>query len=209
MKIITIGRSSSNDIIIKDPLVSRIHCQIIEDDNGNFRLIDTDSKNGTFINGIKRRGEIPLNKSDVVRIGNTTLPWRSYFPPIPVPKPIPPSDSDFGPGSDPNPATGLGIVALIVSLVGAGLLLFASIRILKWGIIAWIGGASTFVLLSVCINIIAYIIASIADYKSHEDSATVGIAKWIAGFCIFLVVGFFLYWKFIDPNLMNPFKNIL
>ena len=79
MKIIKIGRSSSNDVNINDPLVSRVHCQIIQDDNGNFRLIDTNSSNGTFINGTQRHGEVRLNKSDIVRIGNTTLPWQTYF----------------------------------------------------------------------------------------------------------------------------------
>lgn len=79
MKIVTIGRSSSNDVNINDSLVSRSHCQIIQDDNGNFRLIDTNSKNGTFINGTKRHGEVWLNTSDIIRIGNTTLPWQTYF----------------------------------------------------------------------------------------------------------------------------------
>lgn len=79
MKIIKIGRRASNDVNINDPLVSRIHCQIIQDDNGNFRLIDINSKNGTFINGTKRHGEVRLNTSDIVRIGNTTLPWQTYF----------------------------------------------------------------------------------------------------------------------------------
>ncbi|MBQ7360997.1 MAG: CD225/dispanin family protein [Bacteroidaceae bacterium] len=79
IKIITIGRSSSNDVNINDPFVSNSHCQIIQDDKGHFRLIDTNSKNGTFVNGAKRHGEVLLNKSDVVRIGNTTLPWQTYF----------------------------------------------------------------------------------------------------------------------------------
>ena len=79
MKIIKIGRSSNNDVNINDNLVSRVHCQIIQDDNGNFRLIDTGSKNGTFINGTMRHGEVRLNKTDIVRIGNTTLPWQTYF----------------------------------------------------------------------------------------------------------------------------------
>ena len=79
MKIIKIGRSSSNDVNINDPLVSRAHCQIILDENGNYRLIDTNSKNGTFVNGTQRHGEVSLNKTDIIRIGNTTLPWQSYF----------------------------------------------------------------------------------------------------------------------------------
>lgn len=79
MKIIKIGRSSNNDVNINDALVSRVHCQIIQDDNGNFRLIDAGSKNGTFVNGTKRHGEVRLSTSDIVRIGNTTLPWQTYF----------------------------------------------------------------------------------------------------------------------------------
>lgn len=79
MKIITIGRSPSNDVNIDDTLVSRTHCQIIQDDNGGFRLIDTNSTNGTFVNGVKRHGEIRLSPSDIVVIGHTTLPWQNYF----------------------------------------------------------------------------------------------------------------------------------
>lgn len=79
MKVIKIGRCSSNDVNINDSLVSKSHCQIIQDDYGNYRLIDTNSTNGTYINGIKRHGEILLNTSDIIRIGNTTLPWQAYF----------------------------------------------------------------------------------------------------------------------------------
>ncbi len=79
MKVITIGRSSDNDICIQDSLVSRTHCQIIQDDNGYFTVIDTNSKNGTYVNGIMRNGAVRINKSDIIRIGNTTLPWQSYF----------------------------------------------------------------------------------------------------------------------------------
>ncbi|MCL1932719.1 MAG: CD225/dispanin family protein [Candidatus Azobacteroides sp.] len=81
MKIIKVGRSSSNDIVISDDLkVSGTHCQIIKDDYGNYRLIDTNSLNGTYVNGVKiRNSEVRLNPSDVVCIGNTTLPWQTYF----------------------------------------------------------------------------------------------------------------------------------
>ncbi len=79
MRIIKIGHSSNNDIVINDPTVSRTHCQIIQDDYGVFRLIDINSTNGTFVNGIRRQGEITLNRGDIIRIGNTTLPWESYF----------------------------------------------------------------------------------------------------------------------------------
>ncbi len=78
MRVVRIGRSSNNDIIIEDPIASRMHCQIIEKD-GIYTLIDTQSTNGTIVNGVKRHGEIRLCSSDIVKIGNTTLPWTTYF----------------------------------------------------------------------------------------------------------------------------------
>ncbi|MDR1347190.1 MAG: FHA domain-containing protein [Prevotellaceae bacterium] len=78
MKVVTIGRSSANDVKINDPYVGQHHCQVIED-NGNFRLIDLNSKNGTYVNGIKIKGEVMLYSTDIIKIGNTVLPWKSYF----------------------------------------------------------------------------------------------------------------------------------
>ena len=79
MKVITIGRSTQNDVVINDPYVGRNHLQIIQKDDGSFCVADFGSKNGTYINGNKVHGEVRLSPSDVVRIGNTTLPWKSYF----------------------------------------------------------------------------------------------------------------------------------
>ncbi|MDR2065261.1 MAG: FHA domain-containing protein, partial [Prevotellaceae bacterium] len=58
MKVITIGRKPENSVVINDPLVSRHHLQIIQDDSGNFRLADFGSKNGTFVNGKRISGEV-------------------------------------------------------------------------------------------------------------------------------------------------------
>jgi hypothetical protein len=81
MNVITIGRSpaNENDVVVNDLLVSRHHLQIIQDNNGKFSLVDFGSVNGTFVNGHKVSGEVALNPTDVVRIGNTTLPWNTYF----------------------------------------------------------------------------------------------------------------------------------
>lgn len=79
MKVITIGRSLQNDVPISDSKVSRHHLQIIEQDVGSYSLSDFGSTNGTYVNGNRVHGEVKLNLSDVVRIGNTTLQWRNYF----------------------------------------------------------------------------------------------------------------------------------
>lgn len=79
MKIVKIGRNAQNDVVIDDEFVSASHCQIIQDDRGNYVLVDTNSSNGTYVNGVKRRGEVRLNPSDIVKVGHTTLPWQNYF----------------------------------------------------------------------------------------------------------------------------------
>ncbi|MDR0630810.1 MAG: FHA domain-containing protein [Holosporales bacterium] len=81
MKVITVGRGQGNTIIINDSHVSRTHLKLEQDDLGNVKIIDSDSANGTFVNGKKLTSgkEVYLSSTDIVRIGNTTLPWKSYF----------------------------------------------------------------------------------------------------------------------------------
>lgn len=196
--VINVGRSSSNDEVIKDSTVSRTHCQFVKDDRGNICVIDTNSKNGVYVNGKKIYGKEYLSSSDVVRIGNTTLPWKNYF-----------VDSVI---RDPDPIphkTGLGTIALITSIVGAALLIVCAIRIMKYGIFAWMGSASTLIFVSGGLSIIALILGAIADYNDYKDADTGEIGKTIAWSCIGLIVGFFIYVRFINPDALNPFKDLM
>ncbi|MDR1347191.1 MAG: FHA domain-containing protein [Prevotellaceae bacterium] len=79
MTVITFGRSSQNNVIVSDSSVSRVHCQIVQYDNGNFSIIDFGSTNGTFINGRRITGTVSLNWNDSVQIGNTRLQWQQHF----------------------------------------------------------------------------------------------------------------------------------
>ena len=79
MKIITVGRETNNDIAIPDSFVGRHHLQLIKDESGAYFVRDLNSTNGTFVNGQRIQGEVALDEQDVIRIGNTTLPWISYF----------------------------------------------------------------------------------------------------------------------------------
>ncbi len=65
----TVGRDPGNDIILRDPKVSRHHAEIIFE-RGFFVVHDLTSANGTFING-KRVRVAPLTHSAKVRMGNT------------------------------------------------------------------------------------------------------------------------------------------
>ena len=40
MQLVTIGRAENCNVRMSDPLVSNVHCQILRDDNGEYRLVD-------------------------------------------------------------------------------------------------------------------------------------------------------------------------
>ena len=79
MRVITIGRSASNDIVIGDAKVSRVHLQLVQNDKGEFSVVDLNSANGTFVNGKKISGEVRLQANDSIRIGDTVIDWQKYF----------------------------------------------------------------------------------------------------------------------------------
>ena len=68
---ISIGRDSANILCLADPHVSRTHCRIHRPD-GAYELIDLDSDNGTFVNGVPV-GHKALSHRDTIRVGNSEL----------------------------------------------------------------------------------------------------------------------------------------
>lgn len=70
-KRVTIGRHRTNDISIDDPLISRVHAEIIR--QGRIYYVrDLNSKNGTFIDN--RRIDIaPIHEHTRVRVGDCLL----------------------------------------------------------------------------------------------------------------------------------------
>jgi len=63
-----IGRGETAHLRPASDLVSREHA-VIEVKEGGVRLTDLNSRNGTFVNGEKITGMIPLKGGDAVRIG--------------------------------------------------------------------------------------------------------------------------------------------
>ena len=64
---LTIGRHPDNDIVPKDAAVSKHHA-IIERIGEKLIVLDKDSRNGTFVNGIKVQSA-ELNNEDIVKFG--------------------------------------------------------------------------------------------------------------------------------------------
>lgn len=69
--VITIGRSPTNQLVLDDPQVSRVHAQLRAID-GAFTIIDLDSTCGTVVNG-EAVTQIPLRAGDSIVLGDTTL----------------------------------------------------------------------------------------------------------------------------------------
>ncbi len=72
----TIGRADRSDIVIRGPMVSRVHA-IVSLENGVYAVRDLDSSNGTFVNGLKVQRQ-SLRHQDVIRIGDCELRFLDY-----------------------------------------------------------------------------------------------------------------------------------
>lgn len=90
----TVGRDPGNDIILRDPKVSRHHAEVVFE-RGFFVLHDLASANGTYVNG-KRIRVAPLTHGARLRLGNTygrfseELPTESEASPIAAAEPYEP-----------------------------------------------------------------------------------------------------------------------
>lgn len=79
MKLINIGSHNSNEYKVDDATVSRKHAQLFWDGGKLVILTDLDSTNGTFVNGKKLEAPTQLNQLDVVKVGNTLIPWMELL----------------------------------------------------------------------------------------------------------------------------------
>ncbi|MFQ5574760.1 MAG: FhaA domain-containing protein, partial [Terriglobia bacterium] len=70
----TIGRLETNDVVLEDPLASRVHAEIRQE-KGSFAIVDLGSTNGTLVQG-ERVTETALADRDIVTIGETRLEFR-------------------------------------------------------------------------------------------------------------------------------------
>ena len=88
MKAITIGRQAGNTIVIDNPKVSRTHAKITLNDTGTYEIIDLGSLHGTYVNGRKVKGSMPVTPKDRIVLANQTLQsdWARTFDSIPDPE---------------------------------------------------------------------------------------------------------------------------
>ena len=66
---ISLGRGEEADYRLKSELVSRSHCEI-QLLSEEVVITDLNSRNGTFVNGVRLEGKLSIKPGDSLRIGN-------------------------------------------------------------------------------------------------------------------------------------------
>ncbi|MCY1020237.1 sigma 54-interacting transcriptional regulator [Pyxidicoccus sp. MSG2] len=96
---------------LTDAEVSRVHARVVWDaDARGFALEDASSHNGTFLDGRRVQGRLPLQPGAVVRVGASLLLYEDVL--LPAYAPLEPESQGL-----PGPSLGLGRVRAEVALV--------------------------------------------------------------------------------------------
>jgi hypothetical protein len=69
---VTIGRDAECTIRLDSPYVSRAHARV-ELRDGAAVLVDLGSRNGSYLNGARVAGVVPLHDADVIKIADATI----------------------------------------------------------------------------------------------------------------------------------------
>jgi hypothetical protein len=74
---VTIGSGRQSDLVIEDDSISTSHALLVYE-HGGWRIIDLDSTNGTFVEGVKLAAQVatPLEYGSSVRLGGVRLHFR-------------------------------------------------------------------------------------------------------------------------------------
>ena len=74
---VTIGRDAENDILILEPMASRLHCEVRLDPDEGYIVQDLKSRNGTSLNQEPISEPTPLQDGDEIGIGSSALRFWS------------------------------------------------------------------------------------------------------------------------------------
>lgn len=74
--LVSLGRSATCDIVLPNPVVSRVHAEIIEE-SGKYYLDDLNSRNGTLLNGTRVTKRSLLKDGDLIQVDEVVLQFSS------------------------------------------------------------------------------------------------------------------------------------
>ncbi|MCI9870560.1 FHA domain-containing protein [Arthrobacter humicola] len=72
----TLGRSHTNDLVVSEPTVSRVHASLSVDGAGRVSVQDLGSSAGTSVNGHPTSGPVILRSGDVVSFGGERFQFQ-------------------------------------------------------------------------------------------------------------------------------------
>ena len=75
-QVTTVGRSSTNRVVVRDEVCSRNHCEVFQSGD-RWLLRDLGSRNGTLVNGVTVEEDWPLEEGQIIQIGNCDLGFTS------------------------------------------------------------------------------------------------------------------------------------
>lgn len=120
--VVNIGRGDYNDVVIADPSVSTMHAKLQRRDS-IWILTDLGSTNGTFVEGERLKGEVPLGPGTTLKFGDVAalfepldesvparrpdsthmMPRIDAEAPRPAPVPAEPARQEGAPPAEPTP----------------------------------------------------------------------------------------------------------
>jgi class 3 adenylate cyclase len=78
-RILRIGRSDTNNVVLNDSSVSRNHAMLQASEEGLFYITDCGSINGTFVNETRAATPMILRSGDQIQIGNHKFTFNQRF----------------------------------------------------------------------------------------------------------------------------------
>lgn len=70
---ITIGRTPENNVVINENRISERHFSLYKDNDGDWIVEDTGSKNGTYVNGVRVARKVVNLETDQIKAANIAL----------------------------------------------------------------------------------------------------------------------------------------
>ena len=73
--VVNVGRADYNDLCLADPSVSTAHAKL-QRRAGVWVLVDMDSTNGSFVDGERVQGEVPIASGAIIKFGDVELSFE-------------------------------------------------------------------------------------------------------------------------------------